>query len=242
MARGWGDLPGADGTDIGFAVAVKDPAPDPAAPPEAPAEIGWDLSPIPIISSEVKVINNMITFGTPCANVTVTNPLAVYGSAELPDLRPQKLYTAIFTVRLKRSDAPPSAAVVREVLRYPFQTSRYASFAEQVNSWRLKTNGPVIERAAVFALDFAARGDTPALAAQALAGTLPATTRCARTSAISFDRLVHGVFELAGLHPAATTEWNAVRDRSSGRIYGSWSGAPSPSTTPRCRRRRSPAR
>ena len=106
MARSWADLPGSDGTDITFAVTIKDPAPDPSAPPDAPTEIAWDLSPIPIISTEVKVINNMITYGTPCANVTIISPLAVYGTAEIPDLRPQKLYTAIFNVRLKRNNAP----------------------------------------------------------------------------------------------------------------------------------------
>jgi hypothetical protein len=233
MARSWGDLPGSDGCDITFGVTIKDPAPDPAAPPDAPTEITWDLSPIPIISTEVQVINNMITYGTPCANVTVIKPLAVYGTAEIPDLRPQKLYTAIFNISLKHNNAPADRVLVREVLRYAFQTSRYASFDEQVNSWRLKTNGAVVERAAVFALDVQAKDDTAALAEQVLADTLPGDHNLRKDFGDPFDRLINGVFEIAGLAPAGTTEFNAVRDTFTGRIFGLLVRNPEPFNDPK---------
>ena len=233
MARSWADLPGSDGTDIAFAVTVKDPAPDPSAPPDAPSEIEWDLSPIPVISTEVKVINNMITYGTPCANVTIIDPLAVYGTVEIPDLRPRKLYTGIFHVSLKRNNAPAGSAVVREVLRYPFQTSRYADFAEQVNSWRLKVNGPVVERAAVFALDVKAAPGMAALAEQSAADTLAGDHPLRRDFGDPFDRLINGVFEIAGLAPAVTTEFNAVRDSFTGRVFGILIRNPEPFNDPK---------
>jgi hypothetical protein len=233
MVRGWGDLPGADGTDLRLAVTIKDPAPDPAAPPGEPAEIGWEISPFPITSSEVRVINNMIVFGTPCANVTVISPLAVHGTVSLPDLRPQKLYTAIYALGLKRNDAPESTRVVREVLRYPFQTSRYGSFEQQVNSWRLKTSGPIVERAAVFALDCAPETGAAELAARVLAGTLPGDHPLRTSFGDTFERLVHGVFGVAGLAPAASTEFNSVRDRDSGRVFGILIRNPEPFADPK---------
>lgn len=233
MVRSWADLPGSDGTDIGFTVTIKDPAPDPSAPPDAPAEIVWDLSPVPIVSTEVKVINNMITYGTPCANVTIIDPLAVYGTVEIPDLRPQKLYTAIFNVGLQRNNALNGSTVVREVLRYAFQTSRYADFAQQVNSWQLKTNGTVVERAAVFPLNVDATADTAGLAAQVLADTILGNHLLRKDFGDPFDRLLTGVFAIAGLPPAATTEFNAVRDRSSGRIFGILVRNPEPFNDPK---------
>ncbi len=195
--------------------------------------IQWDLSPIPIISTEVQVINNMIIYGTPCANVTVISPLAVYGNVEIPNLRPQKLYTAIFNVSLKRNNAQNGGTVVREVLRYPFQTSRYADFAQQVNSWQLKTSGGVVEQAAVFTLDVDSTGDAAALAAQVLADTLPGDHLLRKDFGDPFDRLMTGVFAVAGLAPAATTEFNAVRDRLSGRIFGILIRNPEPFNDPK---------
>jgi hypothetical protein len=175
----------------------------------------------------------MITYGTPCANVTVIDPLAVYGTVELPDLQPGKLYTAIFNVGLKRNNAAEASFVVREVLRYPFQTSRYGSFDEQVNSWRLKMSGAVIERAAVFALDFDGKQDTAALAQQVVADTLPADHTLRKDFGDPFDRLITGVFEVTGLHPANTTEFNAVRDTFTGRVYGILVRNPEPFNDPK---------
>jgi hypothetical protein len=233
MVRGWSDLPGSDGTDMKLTVTVKEPAPDPSTPPQNATELTWEISPYPIISQEVKVINNMITYGEPCANVTVINPLAVYSSAELPDLRPLKMYTAIFNVSLNRNSAPDASTVLREVLRYPFQTSRYADFDEQINSWRLKTNGALVERAAVFTLDFTAKQDAAQLAVATIADTLPPDHSLRKDFGDPFDRLMNGVLQITGLHPAATTEFNVVHETSTGRIFGILVRNPEPFNDPK---------
>jgi hypothetical protein len=233
MMRSWDDLPGSDGTDVRFAVTVKDPAPDPNDTQQSPAEITWERSSLPVISTEITVINNMITYGSPCANVSIIDPLWVTSAAQLPDLRPSKLYTAIFNVSLKRKSAPDSSFVVQEVLRYAFQTSRYASFEQQVNSWRLKVTGSVVDKAAVFTMKFTAQTDTATLAEQILADTLSTDHNLRKDFGDPFNRLVDGVFQLTSLHPPTTTEFNAVREEATGRIFGLLIRNPEPFNDPK---------
>jgi hypothetical protein len=232
MLRSWGDFSSLDGSDISFKVTIKDPAPDPTQPPLSATELTWDLSPLPIINTEVQVINNMITYGFPCANVTVIDPLWVVPSAQLPDLRPLKLYSAIFNSGFKFNNAPASAEVIREVLRYGFQTSRYPDFDAQVNSWKLKVTGAVIERAAVFTLPVETYAGMDTLATQLLDGTMPADHLLQRDFGDSFNRLVDGIFRLKNLQVAVTTEFNAVKDEL-GRIYGLLIRNPEPFNDPK---------
>ena len=233
MLRSWDDISGSDGTDIGFKVTIKDPAPNPAEAALPETEPTWDLSPLPIMSTEVTIINNMITYGFPCADVTVIDPLWVVPYAALPDLKPLKLYTAIFNVSLKRNNAPAAALVMREVLRYGFQTSRYPDFDAQVNSWKLKVTGAVVNRAAVFSMMTEPYGELINLATQVLNDTMPKDHLLRRDFGNVFNRLIDGVFRLTGLQAAVTTEFNTVTDKSSGRIYGILVRNPEPFNDPK---------
>ncbi len=234
MLHSWGDIAGSDGTDIRFFVDIKDPAPDPASGAIPPTVSTWELSPLPIISQDVQVINTMITYGSPCAVVSIIDPLWVNSEFDLPDLKPLKLYTAIFQISLKMNNAPANAAVTRELLRYGFQTSRYANFEEQVNSYKLKTDSSnVVLKAALFTIKTDADTATENIALQALQNTLAADDALLQKFADPFNRLLDGIFKIPAQHPAVTTEFNVVKNAATGRIYGILVRNPEPFNDPK---------
>ena len=113
------------------------------------------------------------------------------GNVVVPDptgpVAPAKLYTAgTIIVRFGGTKS--------EVHRYNFQTSRYADFAEQVNSYRLKDRDGTYLRDAVFD-DIAVHLDTVRMAqlTALLTNSVLSADPLEREYAEPFDRLVDGI-------------------------------------------------
>jgi hypothetical protein len=234
MFCSWAPYGGLEAADAVFEVQVKDPAPDPGVAAAGAVEATWDLSPVPLVSQDVTILNNMITYGKPCAKVSVIQPTWLSSAFPLAkQLAPLKLYTAIFNLRFKQQSDP--AYVTRELLRYCFQTSRYANLAEQVNSYKLKvdpTNGTVL-KAAVFEAGKAFTATDLANATSVLADTMPAGDPLRQTFADPFNRLIEGALKLEAIHPPSGTEFNIVRDTTSGRVLGLLVKNPEPFNDPK---------
>jgi hypothetical protein len=231
----WAPFGGLEGASAVFEVLIKDPAPDPSVPEAGAVAAVWELSPLPLVSQDITILNNMITQGKPCAKVTEIKPTWLSTAFPMPagQLQPLKLYTAIFNLRFKRqSDAD---FVQSEELRYGFQTSRYASFADQVNSYKLKVDpvsGAVL-KAAVFEVSNAFAAADIAVAASVLEDTMPAGDPLRQAFADPFNRLLEGALKLEAIHPPTGTEFNIVRDTASGRVLGMVVKSPEPFNDPK---------
>jgi hypothetical protein len=231
----WAPYGGLEAAEAVFEVLVKDPAPDPAVAAAGAVEATWELSPVPLVSQDITILNNMITYGSPCLNVSVIEPTWLSSAFPLESIRlqPLKLYTAIFNLRFKKQSDP--GYVTRELLRYCFQTSRYADLAVQVDSYKLKvdpTDGTVL-KAAVFEAGRAFAAAEIALAASVLDDTMPAGDPLRQTFADPFNRLIEGALKLEALHPPTGTEFNIVRDTASGRVLGLLVKSPEPWNDPK---------
>lgn len=232
MLHNWSAWGGLEALDVEFRVTILDPA---AAEGEG-AETGtltWTLSELPIISEDIIILNNMMTFGDPCSTTTIIDPQYPVSNFQLPELKPLKLYTAVFYLDYKRDSEIET--VSREVLRYGFQTSKYASFTEQVQSWELvgdsKTGGATANAVFVEALDF-----DPADIATAITvvdNTLAKESSLRQEFGHQFNRLVEGALKLKALDSPLGTEFNIIKDNASGNILGVYIKNPEPFNDPK---------
>jgi hypothetical protein len=230
----WAGVGGLEGANAVFEVVVKDPAPDPGAAATGAVEATWLVSPLPIVSQDVTILNNMIKHGQPCANITEIEPTWLYSEfpLEAVNLQPLKLYTAVFNLRFKKQSE--TTYVTRELLHYAFQTSRYATLAEQVDSWKLKvaTDGTVLERA-VFDVGKAFTAAELAVATSVLDGSMTAGDPLRQNFAEPLNRLLEGALHLEAIHPPRGTEFNVLRDTASQRILGVLVKSPEPFNDPK---------
>ncbi|MBT1690861.1 hypothetical protein, partial [Dawidia soli] len=141
------------------------------------------------------------------------NPIGINTAVDPGPLKPQKLYSAIFLARYNGKD--------EEVHRFVFQTSRYADFDEQINSYKLYDDKGVFLRNAVYDNQGKAFGNAQLTkVVQLLAGVLPDTDPLFSTYQDPYDLLMTGIFEMPALPPAVTTEVNIVRNISDNTIVG----------------------
>jgi hypothetical protein len=231
MYRDWDAFNGAEKIHSKLVVDIIDPALPITTPPPPPVEPEW-VQGLPVFTlPEVGVINGMIESGDACADVDPVQPIDVTTVFTPPDLQPRKLYTAVFSNLFRRESA--TAASKHEVHRYVFQTSRYRSFAAQIDSWILEENAGVVIRGAVY--DVEVDADAGVLADAAAVLTDPATSSDAlkQRFADPFDRLVDGILQLGALEPAATTEFNVIRLRGTPRVLGILIRNPEPFNDPK---------
>ncbi len=141
-------------------------------------------------------------------------------------LKPLKLYTAIvnnlFDLDGNLEIADASGQLInpeesKEVHKFTFQTSRYASFKDQVNSYILSDNDPVspTTREAVFSIfealtpaELQAAFDTIEGNPNALSDGLTASYQH------PYDRVVEGLLGFKPIDPAISTEFNLVKNTS----------------------------
>lgn len=184
-------------------VVIKDPAelhfshtgPTPCDPQIAsPA---WEL-----VDTDVAVEESVIQ-GLNCITVATTQTYRLMARFPLPDLRPLKCYTAVFNA-LKDGNENDK----REVHRYVFETSRYGSFSEQIQSFYLEDKDGN-QGNALFAIEQA----LPSTAIQDAIAVLndAAPDALVKAYMAKYDRLVFGALQIRGLSPALGTEINIVR-------------------------------
>jgi len=141
-------------------------------------------------------------------------PASVLTTVTPKYLKPLKLYTAIVN--------NVCDGEIKEVHRYVFQTSRYPDFLAQIRSYRLD-DGKGNRRDAVFGVDLALTTADVNLIYDVVAGNMsPANEALAATWADSFDRLLSGVMKVAPFDPPVSTEFNIVRNTTSGDVIAVW--------------------
>lgn len=130
-------------------------------------------------------------------------PLARHLLVEIPELDPDKLYTAV--VLNRRTDQPATA----EVLSYGFKTSLFPDFPTHIASHRLVGKDGAA-RLAVFNIEHPLPGSEAQIVAGALAIVAggPVADRAAWPDPL--DGLVYGLLDLPPLPRAPTVEFNFV--------------------------------
>ncbi|ASS49322.1 MAG: hypothetical protein A3D31_03645 [Candidatus Fluviicola riflensis] len=194
------------------------------------------------VNSEISILNNLLLNGNPCEAYVPMAPIDISSEKSI-NLKPLKLYTAQFVARYKPRIGTTLAPEAFESLvhSYVFQTSRYASFAEQVTSYILKTTQEGIEtiilREAVYTLNIDAMVDFT-LAEKVMTADAPddftdAEAPLVQQYAERFDQLMNGVFRIDAnrLQAAVTTEFNLVRN--GGNLIGILIRNPEPFNDPK---------
>jgi len=144
-------------------------------------------------------------------------------------LKPLKMYTAMFNNVYKDQ--------VEEVHRYGFQTSRYGTFEEQINSYLLEDKD-LNQKEAIFQLDLPQSADSARVAlAHKISARQSATgdttyQEITEKYADAFEQLVYGALGFAPLETAISTEFNIVRDAQKN-ILGIWIRNPEPFNDPK---------
>jgi hypothetical protein len=135
-----------------------------------------------------------------------------------PDLKPLKLYTAIFNGKLN--------ANVNEILRYAFQTSRYGSFPQHINSYDLGNGRSALSTVKLSPLDLVKAG-------QILSNALPATDTLVTEYMHPFDRLIRGALGLNAIDAPMTTDITILTNNSGTITYGVLLRSPEPFNDPK---------
>ncbi|MCL2329338.1 MAG: hypothetical protein FWC39_12605, partial [Bacteroidetes bacterium] len=218
-----GKLPAITGT---LEVVVKDPLEDFEIPNPPPPDIetqympqsivGWQPDTTPRVSKGVRITDILRNpelynpdfidiYGNRCwkAGAFPIKPASLKTVVTLNFLRPQTLYTALFYNVFGKER--------REVHRYVFQTSRYASMQEQFDSY-VQTDAYGNVGRALYTIDVSLDG----VKLQRL-NTLLQTGKTGNSVIDSrfsnaFDSLIEGVLELGPQQPAETTEVSIVRN------------------------------
>lgn len=210
------------------------------------------------LNNDVSILNNMLNYianqpnQSPC--VPTPPPLVPIDIAtkRTLNLRPLKLYTAQFVASYNpKIGGNFSATPFKEVAHnYGFQTSRYANFIEQVNSYILKQgNLGVILKAAIYKLmavtvDVAnSSPGQPAIPTIDLGlahkvvtnDILTMDPKIVQQYAEQFDRLINGVFHIDynKLQAPETTEFNVIRHPITNKILGILIRNPEPFNDPK---------
>lgn len=155
------------------------------------------------------------------------------------DLLPRKLYTVSFTAAFKElaydtrlqalQPADDLSAARREVHKYVFRTSRYADFAQHIESYKLSVSP---EKKAFYAIEIT---DSTAFstAQQIVADPNVASTALKIGYAHVFERIMEGVLGLKNMLPAENVEFHIIRKPLLGTVLGILVRSPEPFNDPK---------
>lgn len=143
-------------------------------------------------------------------------PKANYLQVVPKHLKPEKLYTAIVNNLYDlNGNGTYQDAEIKEVHKFVFKTSIYASFKDQVNSYLLSDNDPISPtiREAVFTLT---KGFT-ATEIQAAYDTIQGTSNVLSDGLVTsyqhaYDRILEGILGFKPLQAPISTEFNVIKD------------------------------
>jgi len=223
-------------------IVVKDPIEDIAAEnPPAPdvintkipqATIAWESDDAPPMPEYLKQLNNFVQEqeNNPDLNCLLTGgepikPLHYLTKVTLNHLKPQKMYTAIVNNIFGNQTL--------EVHNFVFQTSRYAHFAEQVNSYLLQDEQGN-QQPAVFTVELPLEAGAISSAYSIVRGN-PDAASLALESQFNdwFARVTEGWWKMMPLAPALTTEFNWIKDTHSGQVVALLIRNPEPFNDPK---------
>ncbi len=246
----FGDWPAYNGlpaiSGSAMQVIIKDPAenisiPNPPPPQVMTTEIpqavtSWPQDNDPRIPEDIRMLLNLRNpellnpdfEGGDCwpSGGDMIKPASVYTQVMPQYLKPLKLYTAVVN-NVYRTQ-------IREVHRYVFQTSRYADFAAQVNSYHLD-DGKGNQRDAIFRIDMPLPVTDINLMYDIVTGNMMSAPNAALAGiwADPFDRLVEGVLKLTPLDAPVSTEFNIVRNSMTNAVIAVWIRSPEPFNDPK---------
>jgi hypothetical protein len=154
-------------------------------------------------------------------------------------LKPSKLYSAIVNNMYdinKNGTLENTPAETRQVHKYVFQTSRYAHFREQVNSYMLKSGEgqELVERKAVFQIEKAFTPEQVQAVWHAIDGTANAYgDAMAINYQHAFDRVFEGILGFKPLDEAISTEFNIIRNKTDNKVIAVLIRNPEPFNIPK---------
>lgn len=239
MMEDWGAFGAFSELSGKMQILIKDPVENvifnnPPKPGEETTEIpsgteSWDPDVHPQLASYVQTIRNMVegtnsdlSLGSCRIELgDVITPKSFNRTVVINDLKPQKLYTAIVNSHYR-------GAVV-QVHDFNFQTSRYQNFEEQVKSYLLKDVDGNITGEAIYDLSISASEPQINDAYDIVNSGI--TNNASAKEVNPFDRVVEGLLGIKPMDPAATTEFNRLRD-SEGKVIGLLIRNPEPFNNP----------
>lgn len=231
MFGNWDVYAGNNAINGSLDVVIQDailPETDPVATPL------WALDAFAITDTDVLALNAMIANSavSDCPPDNEIDQNGVNSVVDIDQLKPLKLYTAIFSNSYQHDDTDPDSNITREVHRYPFRTSRYGSFTEQVLSYQLlvdEIDPSTVLKAALFNHQKAILASDVAIAASILSGG----EELIIDYADYFERILQGALKLGTLQPAVTNEFNKVYNSNTNTILGIWVRCPEPFNDPK---------
>jgi len=244
MLNNWYPYLGMPALEGALHIAIKDPVTDVIIPYPLPVDYDEETVPFPDeqtwvddmdprIPPHIQAIIGMIQNGEiPCDIVLgdLIAPASQAISMILTNLKPRKLYTALLYNAFEASTGNVESQAVHQ---FVFQTSRYADFASQVNSYLLQDES-LNEGQAVFEInvtvDVAAANQAYDIVANPEDQTLdPLGTQYQHL----FDRVTEGLLEMTPLDPPVTTEFNKIINTTTGKVIAILIRNPEPFNNPK---------
>jgi len=217
--------------DSDLEILIKDPAEPVSDDPEdpivvIPSQKTWKINEFPVVSDDIQVLNYQFQEGNAnCSGTGALQPVSVHTEITPLGLQPERLYTAILKSRYK-------GTLLEEIHRYVFQTSRYADFTEQIESYMLKDDTDTILRLAVYDVERTFTVNQLENATALINDTLD-NQSLIREYADRFDRMVDGILRIGTIDPPVTTDFNLIRDIENNTIIGILVRNPEPFNDPK---------
>jgi hypothetical protein len=211
----------------------------------------WVIDDNPQLPHQLSQYNNLLA-GSHCTGIITTiKPASQFIKVFPKHLKPSKLYTAIVNNVYDLSgdgtiDSPADITAnkpleTREVHKFVFQTSRYANFVEQVNSYKLKSiiEGETAEKDAIFHIEKA----FTALEIDAAYNTIVAQPVTGMPTAVldnlnnnyqhPFDRVFEGILGFSPINEAISTEFNIIKNTATNTVIAVLVRNPEPFNNPK---------
>lgn len=225
MFATWDEYNGNPAVELSLQVIIKDPIKITADESEIKVlgTDNWKKNSMPVTPTDIELLDNMLANGDPCADIPdPLDPLDVYSEVSFESLKPLKLYTAIWSSVFDEK--------VAEILKYGFQTSRYANFEVHINSYILSAiEGS--ETYAIFRMEQLYTTGQIDDVISVLNGTMDETDSLIQQFQERYDRIIDGILKMGPIAPAVTTEFNVLV--SDGKIIGVIIRSPEPFNDPK---------
>lgn len=222
MFEGWSTYVGNAATSAGMTIDIRD-----AIEPEiAPVgTVSWQFENFPVKDKDAQALSNLVT-NAPQGGCEPTqlNDFGINAQIDVTGLKPLKLYTAII---YNTYNDGINTSVKREVHKYPFRTSRYANFEQQIQSYILAEDQGVPVKTAIYDVEAGAGINV----ADAIAIVAGGSNLLLTDYAERIERILQGVLKLGTLQPPIATEFNFVKQN--GTILGVWIRNPEPFNDPK---------